>query len=296
MAKQNTELIRISSEDYNAVLKQNQQEFINRSKLAADGALGIHFKSTQENYRNILRKVPSSRSKKEVIELSYFVKTLKFFHGMVATFVRELCTVIDFIIIQPNTYVFREGEVGDLFYIVLSGTVDVKINKVDYRGNTIPTKITTLRDGAHFGELALMKGQGKRSASIVTVTSCEFLTISEADYNNILSKLQKADLREKIALLGQFSICHNTIWTAAMIQEVAYVLTMRRYGIGEELIRAGSKANEIFFIARGEAAVTEMIQDPITKKTCSVFKGRVGKLDIVGEDGYVRNLYFVYVM
>ena len=111
VAQDSVELVRISRDDYNAMLKQNQQDFVNRVARHLPGAgLKVH----QNGYRRILRKKPSTRTKREVYELSQFVQNLKFFRGMVTSFTRELCTVIDLSVMSANTIVFREGEIGDL--------------------------------------------------------------------------------------------------------------------------------------------------------------------------------------
>ncbi|RLO02019.1 hypothetical protein DYB28_011625, partial [Aphanomyces astaci] len=113
--------------------------------------------NTHDTYIKILKKKPSTRSKTDLVTLATFLQTLKFFRGLPKTFVQELCTIIDLINVDANTTIFREGEVGKLFYVILSGAVDVKISAVDQRGGTVQTKLVNLGEGSHFGDLALMK-------------------------------------------------------------------------------------------------------------------------------------------
>ncbi|RQM29187.1 hypothetical protein B5M09_005020 [Aphanomyces astaci] len=92
--------------------------------------------NTHDTYIKILKKKPSTRSKTDLVTLATFLQTLKFFRGLPKTFVQELCTIIDLINVDANTTIFREGEIGKLFYVILSGAVDVKISAVDQRGGT----------------------------------------------------------------------------------------------------------------------------------------------------------------
>ena len=279
VAKDGVELVQISREDYNAMLKQNQQDFVNRVSryLPSTG-----FKSAQEGYRRILRKKPSTRTKREVYELSQFVQNLKFFRGMVTSFTRELCTVIDLSAMSANSIVFREGEIGELFYIILTGSVDIKVNSKDSRGRDQMTKITTLNEGAHFGELALMKGHGKRSATIITAEPCEFLTLSEHDYNTILKRVQKDDLNQKVNVLHKIPMFQSTVWTPEILEELAYVMTDSKVKLGSTLYKQGTKALEFYIIKRGEGVITRDTKDPKTGETYSVFVRRFGPYSILG--------------
>jgi len=93
---------------------------------------------------------------------------------MPKTFVRELSSVIDLTTVGPNHVIFHEGEGGNLFYVIMSGSVDIKVNSVDQRGALQQTKLINLGEGAHFGDLALIKG--KSIYSICTRYHRKFLS------------------------------------------------------------------------------------------------------------------------
>ncbi|RLO09454.1 hypothetical protein DYB28_004860, partial [Aphanomyces astaci] len=191
--------------------------------------------NTHDTYIKILKKKPSTRSKTDLVTLATFLQTLKFFRGLPKTFVQELCTIIDLINVDANTTIFREGEIGKLFYVILSGAVDVKISAVDQRGGTVQTKLVNLGEGSHFGDLALMKKDGLRSATVVSTHSCELLIIAEKDYNSILKKLQKEDMQKRMALLDKIPIFQSVEWTSELMQELSYVLMEQRLAAGTAL-------------------------------------------------------------
>lgn len=74
--------------------------------------------------------------------------------------------------------VMEEGELGDCMYIVLKGTVDVRIRAVDGREITI----ATLKEGDFFGEQALLPGAtGRRNASVRVLKTAHLFRIGKQD-------------------------------------------------------------------------------------------------------------------
>ena len=70
--------------------------------------------------------------------------------------------------------VLRRGGPGDSMYFIVSGEVEIRIGPRPVR----------LRDGAFFGEMALLDRR-PRSADIVTVSPCVLLTLNVADFYQI---------------------------------------------------------------------------------------------------------------
>ncbi len=52
--------------------------------------------------------------------------------------------------------IIRQGDVGDKFYLLRRGSVDVLVADGDQK----PRLATTLKEGEFFGERALLSGQG----------------------------------------------------------------------------------------------------------------------------------------
>jgi ATP-binding cassette subfamily B protein len=85
--------------------------------------------------------------------------------------------------------VFREGDLGDKFYIVARGTLTVWVNTPDGGQK----QIRTMDDGDHFGEIALMEDT-PRTATVRTSTDCIFLTLARDPFLKLLQREPK--LRE----------------------------------------------------------------------------------------------------
>jgi CRP-like cAMP-binding protein len=82
---------------------------------------------------------------------------------------------------KVGTKLFSEGDHGDKFYIVVSGKVRVGRNIVGMGEEALDI----IEEGHYFGELALID-EGPRSADAVAHSTCELLTISHSDFEELL--------------------------------------------------------------------------------------------------------------
>ncbi|HEX2678415.1 MAG TPA: cyclic nucleotide-binding domain-containing protein, partial [Polyangiales bacterium] len=79
----------------------------------------------------------------------------------------------------PESHVlFREGEPGTSFYVVLRGQL-----RVERDGKLV----AELKDGECFGELALLD-KGLRSATVTSITACDLLRIVDEDFRELLER------------------------------------------------------------------------------------------------------------
>lgn len=79
--------------------------------------------------------------------------------------------------------IIREGDPGDIFYMIDSGSVDVFIKA---KGST---PVVTLSSGKFFGELALLSND-VRTASCVAKTDVKCHILMRNDFNLMLGDLQ----------------------------------------------------------------------------------------------------------
>ena len=105
---------------------------------------------------------------------------------------------------------FRQGDKGDSFYIVLSGAVDVIIHFTSATGEVEDKIVATLKDGSSFGELALVKSQ-PRNATIRTNTRCELFRMDRAAYIRVLKSFHEEKHRW-VVLLGMGAKAGNRSW------------------------------------------------------------------------------------
>ncbi|MCP3059285.1 cyclic nucleotide-binding domain-containing protein [Myxococcus sp. K38C18041901] len=76
-----------------------------------------------------------------------------------------------------GTELFRQGDAGESFYVVLSGEVQLK--------DTGGQAVALVKPGGFFGELALLTGE-PRTATAVTATACELAAVGREDFRSVV--------------------------------------------------------------------------------------------------------------
>jgi ATP-binding cassette subfamily B protein len=86
--------------------------------------------------------------------------------------------------------VTQEGDIGDLFYIIVRGKVEVLKSGSDGREK----RIAVLSDGDYFGEIALLQAV-RRIATVRTMTPCIFLTMHRASFFRLVEDVPQLRTR-----------------------------------------------------------------------------------------------------
>lgn len=88
--------------------------------------------------------------------------------------------------VEPGDFIFLEGQPADKVYVILKGQADVFIRD-PVRGE-IP--INRMNPGHMFGEIALLRKDGKRTATVAAAGRCELLEIDRSVFD---ARFAKAD-------------------------------------------------------------------------------------------------------
>jgi putative ABC transport system ATP-binding protein len=78
--------------------------------------------------------------------------------------------------------IVREGETGDKFYVIRSGSVDVRVGEAP----TAPRTVATLGEGDIFGETALLTDQ-PRNATVVAREPVEVYVLGKSDFRSVVA-------------------------------------------------------------------------------------------------------------
>ncbi|MGH8095599.1 MAG: ATP-binding protein [Chthoniobacterales bacterium] len=105
----------------------------------------------------------------------------RIFEGIEANVLEEIAPEVHVVHLEPGEIIFREGDPGDLLYLVGAGSV--KISKSG-RGGEQET-LGYIQPGNFFGEMALLDGQ-PRSAMATAVGATLLGTVDEPTFQHIL--------------------------------------------------------------------------------------------------------------
>jgi type IV pilus assembly protein PilB len=91
----------------------------------------------------------------------------------------------------PNHAIVREGSAGDAMFIIVDGKVEIR--KRDPKNNDFDVTITTLGNGAAFGEMALLTGN-PRSATVMAAGNTKVLVLMKNDFDVLLHEHQSLSI------------------------------------------------------------------------------------------------------
>lgn len=154
---------------------------------------------------------------------------------------REILRVLqvtDVLTYKPGEIVITEGEKGEELFIVLSGQLKVTRNGAD---------VAVLPQGAHVGEMALVRSQ-PRSATVTAEQTSELMVIRRQEFFEILRKEHQLAVK----LLWQF--------TGVLADRLAE--TTRELGAAKEELAAEDITSEIFAEDEDEDRKTLVIPPP----------------------------------
>eukprot|EP00347_Sterkiella_histriomuscorum_P008621 403344394 len=79
---------------------------------------------------SILKKPPEFRNEKDLNNLAPVIKEIQFFktRNIEGSHLNDICNELRYEYYQPGEFVFRQGDYGDRFYVILRGKVQVLIN------------------------------------------------------------------------------------------------------------------------------------------------------------------------
>jgi NADH:ubiquinone reductase (H+-translocating) len=81
---------------------------------------------------------------------------------------------------EPGDYIIHQGDVGDQFYVIVAGEVEV----IKEMPNGQPVHLARLGKGEFFGESALMTGR-RRNASVRATSPVDLMCLGHDEFNNL---------------------------------------------------------------------------------------------------------------
>ena len=111
------------------------------------------------------------------------IKKISLFEKLEDSDLEKLAQVVQKGSIPSGTEFFKEGDIGDAFYVLTDG--EVEVSKVINGKKTILTTIKSSDESNFFGEMALVEDL-PRNATITSKTECEILQIEKKNFDMLL--------------------------------------------------------------------------------------------------------------
>ncbi len=137
---------------------------------------------------------------------------------------------------EPGDYIIHQGDVGDQFYVIISGEVEV----IRALPNGQTALLGTLGKGEHFGESALLTGR-RRNASVRATTPVDLMCLGRDEFNDLAGAWLK--LSDSMQMLSEE---RNKALSGNIAQDHDFRTVMAGSLLGPrlaELLKASTSAN-----------------------------------------------------
>ncbi|CAK9031322.1 unnamed protein product [Durusdinium trenchii] len=130
-------------------------------------------------------KMMMLRSPIHVSELCHRLQTFPFFSNSHRDFLSLLSRELDIRIFHPGQTVLREGEYGEMTYILVHGEVEVMTEQMALTEGSTPIRIKAPNI---FGESPLLLGApARRTATVIARAICDARMVHQRIFNQLLS-------------------------------------------------------------------------------------------------------------
>ncbi len=155
---------------------------------------------------------------------------------------------------KTGDWVIKQGEDGDVLYIVFEGTLECY---KQFKKDEEPKHVKTYNPGESFGELALLYN-APRAASIKAVTDCTLLALDRETFNAIV-KDAEVHRRERFEqVLGKVELLESM--DPYERTKLSDVMKIEKHKAGEYIIKQGDEGNTFYIIEEGKAVATKILQ------------------------------------
>jgi len=209
-------------------------------------------------------KIPrEKRTQANMNSVIDFIQTVKFFSSMTDRYqLGRIACALELVTYGKDEFVFHEGEIGNHFYIVFEGEASIAKVKKDAKGRIISKLVlVTLFPGQSFGETALAKKDGLRSAAAYcSGKNLSMLSLFIDDYQSIMKEFQVVffkDVSERFASYPMFRT-----FTNEMMEEVIGSAVVRHFAADKILLTKGSVNTQLFIIKQGIVKVVKHVKKP----------------------------------
>ncbi|GMH50585.1 hypothetical protein TL16_g00812 [Triparma laevis f. inornata] len=233
------------------------------SMLLAGGALNLTGSASAgqtldtDGIRGILEKPGHERTTLEARKIANTIKEFKFFQMLADDMeaLVHLCKKMTVHEIQKGEYLFRKGDLGDVFYVLYEGAIAITIftPNVVKGAPDVEKLLKLLHKGDTFGETALKTAGGRRGAnakaetkSLLLIIQCEdFLSIEEE--HEVFINEQKMKMVQRCPAFMEFS--HS------QLENIVSKMDVKRYDAQTVITSRGDVAPDLCLIRKGMVKV-----------------------------------------
>ena len=209
------------------------------------------------SFKTILRQSPGTRSSPDISFLVKFTGNVKFFQTLSAEIHYQCCQYMRYSFVRQGEVVFRKGEPGTAFYVILDGVCSVSIPT--YHSSIPidqPTSLTYTA-GDSFGELALLRNSN-RTMTVKCKVDTHLAVLEREDFTRIIAVTTESALDAKVDFLSRFPFF--SLISRSALQQASYFFREKTYRHRQVVYNTGDATDLLYFIQTGCFEVQIMLK------------------------------------
>ena len=204
--------------------------------------------------QKICRKEPNKRSLKEIDFLVRTLNEIEIVRALPNRQVKVLCRDVKCAWVAAGDCIMRQGDLGNYFYLVLSGEFAVKWDRMN--GNGVPVIVNTVLGGGCFGEGTMYNPHAKRYASVFAQADGTLFMVSRHSFfASRLNESMKSFANHTSEVLRQSKIFNSM--TGSDFEKLVFVSKPNYHDRNTILVRQGDPGSKFCIIISG---ICKMIQ------------------------------------
>lgn len=251
--------------------------------------------SSYEKVVSVISRPPDQRTDFEVAAiLPYLRKRNHVFESVRIDLLKDIIRNCKFGTKKRDDIIIKQGEVGDCFYVILSGQISIYIhnqdrgdeeekqellNIVQYKDGLLDRSklgnfVTTLGEGNTVGEVALIDETCVRTASIVADSKTDLVIVDKPLYNRCVKETLAKEFEDKRQFIANNSLFSS--WAPKYTKQLTMAMYKQAWPYDSVLVRQGDQVDFFYFILRGQV---EIQMDPSTHPVQygAIFKAAIEK-------------------
>lgn len=152
-------------------------------------------------------------------------------------------------VLKANSYVIKEGETGNQFYVSAEGEYEVIKEGVC---------IKTFGPGVVFGELAILY-KARRFASIKVTRDAFVWALDRKIFQKIMMKTGSQEREQNIKFLSSVRVLQGV--SDSVLHKIGDLLKREFYATSSTIIRQGDQGDKFYIIRGGSVTVTKRMND-----------------------------------
>ncbi len=151
----------------------------------------------------------------------------------------------------PGQRIIRQGDLGDYFYMLLKGRVDVSVSGVGW--------VDYMEEPASFGDLALTSDEA-RQASVYAATAVHVVRLAKEDFQDVMKgwkEKQQEDVCDFLSKLQMFSS-----WSRTRLTRLVGRIQVKNPRMGDTIMTQGKPPPNVFIVRKGTLAIRHATEIP----------------------------------